>query len=1045
MLKFAVCPHDTEFGGYLNRWTELARDLGKYLGKEVSVITFKDFLEERERLEKEDYDLYFANPLISYMLHKEGYKPVVSDGGDCLALISKGEEVKDNPVLSTIYLENHIIPLLYVKDIDLLKISISHRQSQKEVYEDVISGRADLGLIYESTLKKLGRELHSRRVGMCLPHFLMVKEEIYQEVSKFFKDRKDFIILESGDLDKELRISFPMDSVLNIKKFFDILRVTYENPYIGVVIYRDTIKYANSTLLAMLGYTKEEITKLKPWDIVADEHKDQVKKIVQKRIKGEYFHFLFKEMKLKTKLGSTRYVLTFSNTAFLDNKYSGFVSFVDITREVRYRKLYSALRNINKAVASVITEEDLYKTICKTLTEELDIAFAWIGVPDEKRETFKVVYKHGEENGYLKSIKIATGEKYPEGKGPTGSAYREGKIFINPDTRSNPLMEPWREEMLKRNFLSSASIPIKHNGRVVAVLNLYSREPYYFEEEMKELLSEISRDMSFALDRVEKQRDSLVLKKAIEKSDEFVIITDENGVIEYANDYVSQLTGYSKEEIIGSTPRMFKSEYHEREFYKELWDTILRGDEFNAIFINRKKDGSLFYLDEKIIPVNLPEGKKFIGLGRDVTREITLSEELERLRFHDVVTGLYNMAGFSFKATDILQKDPDHIYALVLIDIFNLTYINTTYGTQRGDLILKMVGDLLRNRFREEDIIGRTGSDEFAVFLRLKRKEDALLIEKDIENLFRDPFRVEDINIKVNINGGISIYPNDAKDFSTLYQHASLALSEAKKSGAGEIRFYDPEIEAKARDFVRAESLIDRAVKEDLFTFYCQPYFYTESLEIAGLETLVRIKEKDGKIHSPAEFIHNLERSPHLKDFEKWALEEVVRLIEKWSIPVSLNLSPKSFRREDFMDALKSVASVWSSFITIEITERALVEDIEKTKEILSRLKFHGSGLKVAVDDFGTGYSSLAYLGELPIDVVKIDISFTKAIVEDKKKRSIVEGIVHIARSLGMKTIAEGVETQAHLDVLRDIGCDMVQGYYLAKPMPEEEMDKLLS
>ncbi len=1036
VIKLNVCPHNFE----LERpfWERLKEKLGRETELDVVLSDSIDLHGEGE--------LYYVNPVLALELYERGYVPVAKGKEDRLLFVALKEQKSRSSAVSVACLEDYLVPFLYTDRLDLLGSDIICRKRQSEVYEDLVEGRAAYGIVYGQALNRFPQLRTARKLSFSWPHFLMVKPKLKEKLRALLPRLKDKLEPVKEEEFKELgHVRLPVKTLSRFKRFFDIAKAIYDNPHIGILVYGDTIEYANQTLQRLLGYSEEELKSMSPDEIIEGEAARDIRITKERRLKGEYFPKFYENLKLKSRYGSSKYVLAFSETIFYEGKHAGLVFIVDRTKEVRYKKLYDALRNINQAIINVLTEEELYDAICVALTRELDIKFVWIGVPNEEGKLFKAIYACGEEQGYLSKIKIAVGEKCPEGRGPTARAFRDGKIFINPDTAANPIMEPWRDEMLKRGFLSSAAIPLEKEGKVVAVLNVYAKEPHYFDRETEKLLEELKEDISFALNKMEKLRSSLILQKAVERSDEWVMITDEDGIIEYVNDFVCTLTGYSREELVGSKPNVFRSGYQSESFYRKLWETILAGQEFNAVFVNRKKDGSLFYLEEKIIPVDIAKGtRKFIGLGRDITKEITLSEELEKLRFKDVITGLYNFTGFSFKVSEILERDPGDIYALLVLDVYNLTYINTTYGASLGDRLLATVGELLKRRFREEDLVSRVGGDEFAVFLKLKRKEDALLVEKSVEDLVKKPLRVNGKSIKVNLNGGIALYPDDGKSFSTLYEHASLALSESKREGAGVVKFYDQSIEEKARGFLKTEGLIERAVSEGLFLFYFQPYFYTSNLKVAGLEALARIRDRDGTIYNPAQFIDNLENSPFLKDFESWALEEVINKVNRWDIPISFNLSAKSFRRKEFIDKLVNVAKVWSAFMTVEITERALVENLEETKKILGELKFYGGALKVAVDDFGTGFSSLSYLGELPIDVIKIDISFTRAITEDRKKRSIVQGIVHLAHSLGIKTVAEGVETRQHLEILADIGCDMVQGFYLSKPLPTEEVDKIL-
>jgi len=258
---------------------------------------------------------------------------------------------------------------------------------------------------------------------------------------------------------------------------------------------------------------------------------------------------------------------------------------MDVTKEVRFEKLYKALRVVNKAITSILNDDKLFETICKVLVDEFGIKFIWIGVPDNESRYFKSIYKYGDDRGYLDVVRIAADSKIPEGRGATGKAYREGKIYINSFTETNPDASLWKDELLSRDFLSSAAVPILKNGRVVAVMNMYASEPYFFEEENRTLLEELRNDLSFAIQKNEEVRKGVLLQKAIEKSKEWVVIAEESGKIIYVNDFVLEVSGYKEEEIIGKTPRVFKSGYYSEDFYNNLWSTLLDKKNLLAITI----------------------------------------------------------------------------------------------------------------------------------------------------------------------------------------------------------------------------------------------------------------------------------------------------------------------------------------------------------------------------------------------------------------------------------------------------------------------------
>nr|WP_277915630.1 EAL domain-containing protein [Thermodesulfovibrio yellowstonii] len=231
-----------------------------------------------------------------------------------------------------------------------------------------------------------------------------------------------------------------------------------------------------------------------------------------------------------------------------------------------------------------------------------------------------------------------------------------------------------------------------------------------------------------------------------------------------------------------------------------------------------------------------------------------------------------------------------------------------------------------------------------------------------------------------------------------------------------------------------------KASEEKLFTFYYQPYFYTKTLKIAGFEALVRIIDRDGKLYTPDFFIDYLENSQYLSSFENWAINEVTEKIKKWGTNISLNISGKTFSNPILIPILSEITSEIRNKLTIEITERIFINNPEYTMQILSDIKRMKNPPKIAIDDFGTGYSSMSYLRDLPIDIVKIDKSFIKDMVEDKKSLAIVETIIGLAKKLEKMTLAEGVETEKEFTILKTMDCDFVQGFLFSKPLPEKKI-----
>ncbi|WP_068550684.1 EAL domain-containing protein [Thermosulfidibacter takaii] len=1051
-MKLALCPHISESD--LPIWNKVKDELEKKLGEKIELQFFQNFKEEEERIEFDVFHLYYANPYKAIILFQKGYKPVARFRGtqEYLYVIGKEEDVFERDSLKV------AVPLSSLPIYGMLyfyfgEIDVVIGTKWEDVFELVRLGKADVGVIYSGVWEKIEEKDDVKVVWSSEEwvafHVFMAHPTVYNKVKP---------VLLSFDFLDEVTENDILAFTSVFKKFSmlgkrweerDIAKAVASLGNVGVIIQQDKIEYANAYACKLLGYSKDEICSGSLLDFVYDKDKEKVEKALKQILLEKLFSCSCSEVRVINKRGKILILNVFASSVLFKGRYSAFILFFDITKHKRFERLYLLLREINQAITLSTLEEELFQRICKALVEKVGLKFVWVGVKEsEENPYFKILYKAGEEEGYLDEVSISWKEDHSAGQGPSGVAYRTDEIAMVSDIQREGQCGACVDSAVQRGFLSCASIPLKDRTGVVRyVLAMYAPEPDFFDEETISVLYELKSDLEFAIKRLQDLRDSVVLSRAIEDSHSWVVVTDDKFRITYVNRAVCEISGYSKEELIGQNPRIFKSGLHPPHFYEELYNAILSGRVFTGVFINKKKNGKIFHLKVTIYPVQVFEGeRRFLAIGTDITQEVKFKEQMAKLKYYDSLTGLLNMDGFFLIVAKKLEEDTHWHYTKLLaqVDIRDFSVINKTFGFEMGDAVLKDIAERLKLAF-PNTLVARVSADEFVIFEEVSRKKEEAGLASFLERMhyvFEKPvYLSEKLQIKVSFNAGITMAPRDGKDIKELMGNVSMALAEAKLQGENKIMVFNEEVEKKVGRIMFAKTLIERAMEEDLFVLYYQPYFNAKTLRLEGFEALVRIKDTDGTIYTPSFFIDVLENNTRLIDYEKWLLKQVAEKARKWKVDISFNVSANSFKSKEYVFYLSTINS--NASLTMEITERVLMENLEEAQKVLGFIKDR-TNFKIAIDDFGTGYSSLKYVTEIPVDKVKIDMSFVRRMREDLKAKVMVKTIANLAAELGIASVAEGVERSEELEMLQEFGCTYVQGYLLGKPMPEEEAERLV-
>lgn len=533
------------------------------------------------------------------------------------------------------------------------------------------------------------------------------------------------------------------------------------------------------------------------------------------------------------------------------------------------------------------------------------------------------------------------------------------------------------------------------------------------------------------------------LHETLEQSWDLLMVTNPKGKIEYVNKSLEETTGYQREELIGKRNASWMPWREDGTFLKEVREAALSGAPLHAAASGRKKNGDIFHAEVAVHPVKNGEGEVtgIILAARDVSRQKKMEDRLDYLARYDVLTGLPNRSHFAALVERLIArtKKENRFLSVAILDIDRFKYVNDVFGFETGDEVLKLTAKSLLGAIEKDDIAARLGSDEFGiVHIDSVQPVDVACLVARIQDAVLENITFNDRELALTVSAGIAILPEEGSDAHLLIQHADIALAKAKSLGRNNVQVYTEDINARASEFVFMEKRLFSALRNDEYEVHYQPYCDLTTSRVSGAEALIKWKNSELGVVSPSRFIPTLEDTGMIINVGEWVLKTACRQMRDWykmkyAFPVSVNLSLIQLRHKYLLDMVSDSISEFKldpTRLTLEITESIFMHDMEFSSAVLRKLK--DIGVSISVDDFGTGYSSLSYLKKLPVDNVKIDISFVRDITKDPDAASMVTAITTMARSLNLKTIAEGIETEEQLNILRLLRCDMGQGYFFS-------------
>ena len=641
------------------------------------------------------------------------------------------------------------------------------------------------------------------------------------------------------------------------------------------------------------------------------------------------------------------------------------------------------------------------------------------------------------------------------GVGSCGTAAFTNERVIVEDIQTHPYWQPYKELAKEAKLAACWSEPIRSaKGDVLGTFAIYHREKNYPTPHDLAVIEQTANLASIAIEKKLAEDKIKLAATVFSHAREGIIITDATGKILKVNDRFTEISGYSRKEAIGQNPRILQSGKHSPSFYRTMWHEIITNHYWTGEIYNRHKNGQIYTELQTINTVRDEHGiiTHFVALGNDITIMKEHQNQLEHIAHYDLLTNLPNRVLLADRLSQaILQCNrQNESLAVVFLDLDGFKHVNDAYGHDIGDKFLVSLSLLMKDALRECDSLARIGGDEFvAVLTDIKSLSHC---EQVIERLLiatSTPVTVNNIVLNVSASIGVTLYPKDNVGTDQLIRHADQAMYIAKDLGKNQFHLFDTVQDSVVKMQQEVLESIRIALDSHQFVLYYQPKVNMRTGQVIGVEALIRWQHPQRGLLSPIEFLPAIENNPMIIEVGEWVIAEALRQINQWqqstsslSLSISVNIAAVQLQQPNFNQRLKSLLSahpdVDSSKLELEVLETSALEDVNHVSTIMNSCI--DLGVKFSLDDFGTGYSSLTYLRRLPVDLIKIDQSFVRDMLSDPEDLAIVEGVITLGNLFERRVIAEGVETIEHGTALLKMGCDLAQGYGIARPMPADEI-----
>ncbi len=727
--------------------------------------------------------------------------------------------------------------------------------------------------------------------------------------------------------------------------------------------------------------------------------------------------------------------------------------------------LYATLSQTNQLVAHRCPQEQLFKDVCKIITESAGFQLAFIAVITSRSKQSRLHNWAGSASGYLTAIWNPQQQMLPAGLQPIETAITAQKPAIIQNFKAMAFDTPWGYALEKFGLASAAAFPLVRKGLNFGAMVVYSSRTEAFTGRAAEVLSEIATSLSFAIEDADRESLRRAAEQALRDSEaryhlvmeaagDAIVLMESDGRIIEVNRRALALLGYTREEMFALRGQQLFPPDGQGDAITRYNRIITTGETVDSTTTITRKDLRSFPVEAVESRVEMQGKYMVLSIFRDISDRKIAEERIHYLAYHDSLTGLPNRTLLIDRLEQAIREAHrrNTMAGVVFIDLDNFKSVNDTLGHDFGDELLQGAAMRIRSALRTEDTVARLGGDEFIVLIKEPRSPgDVNLVAQKIIQSMSVPFVISGHTFHISCSIGMSIYPRDGVDCGVLLRTADEALYQVKKEGKNRAAFHTPEMHAAAIEHIRLENDLREALRKNQFVLQFQPQVHLQSGKIIGSEALIRWHHPERGMVSPAKFIPLAEEKGLILEIGEWILHEACAQNRKWQlagipiVPVAVNLSALQCREPGLPEIVRRAlrdTGLEPGMLELEITESTLMAQTESLRSRMLEIK--DCGIRFSLDDFGTGYSSLSYLTRFPIDTLKIDSSFIRDMIDDPKDLAVVDTIVNLADNLQLRTIAEGVEKIEQITLLKLLGCNSMQGYYFSKPLPADEMAKML-